>query len=255
MQIQPFYTVTLYTLFDNVCIQSGLYKVLWLYTWQERRAATLGPAESASRAGTDGQHKPPDISASPPPRSSRAKGRQDGQQDGQQSRRPSSRPWPSQPPSASTPGSTSTAGPQEDHQHNRQTDTEHREGPAAHGPRETPGQHRHRQQTRTQRRPRRMKNGNGNKPRSFQRMKRKEKQESTCTHGRICKPFSPKRKRLRGRANGREPFERITLYTEQAITPRREYKFFCIGTRHGIGNPLPPGQSNGHQQPTQHRQE
>lgn len=129
----------------------------------------------------------------------------------------------------------------------RQTDTEHREGPpqlldpvkhldsigrARERATETMGNAdsgrrsaapailpSRKRKTGDRRTPGRMKNGNRNKPRSFQRMKRerKEKQESTWTHGRICKPFSPKRKKPEGSERSNATFglfERITLYTE-----------------------------------------
>lgn len=156
--------------------------VLWLYTWQERHAATLGPAESASGAGTETETEGPrhDQHGRTAGDQQHGKGNEDGRTRGPPREQIPPRERAADPPpilqaangtkapSASTPGSTSrahhsnTSGPP--HQHRRttappptatedgrtggQTETERREGTATPGHGEAPGQHRKRQNKR-----------------------------------------------------------------------------------------------------------
>ena len=143
MHIQAFYTVRLYTVLDNVCIQSRIYMVLWLYPRNGQHAATMVPAESASGTGTETEGPRTDQHG----RTESAEQRGQGNEDGRTTEPPRTGERTAEPPAIiqaangtkapiASPRTADTDGPPQHGrtggQEDRQRDRERREGPPQH---------------------------------------------------------------------------------------------------------------------------
>ena len=218
--------------------------VLWLRPWQERHAATLGPAESASRAGTETETEgPPPQSARTGSRRSAARKRKRGRKDKRTTTGADTTTGTGSRPAAHPPGRERHEGPERIHprQHRQQrgrtptppredgrTDrqTDRQTPSAAKGPRhldtgkhlDSIGNGRTREQDHhhgsRQQPPRRTKSRNGNKPRPLQRLKNRNRRENGKAPGHLANSFLPSDEISKDRKARRRLKSAPTFYIE-----------------------------------------